>query len=324
MQATDLEHSLEYELGDVSVADPGVLCLPAKRLGEIFRLLPSGAVSVESNDQGGVTIKRGGSVYHINGTDPADFPQLPVFDAGEAFALPAAAFKGMVEQVNFAVAREKMRYSLHGVLLEAKEAALTLVGSDGQRMAVSTRKVDIGRNYPPNIIVRKQGLDHLDRILGDEDEEIQLQVRENQILVKTARAVVSTRLLDGLYPDYSKVIPDGEGAQKAVIDRIEWTANLKRARILVSEKTQTVRLHFGTNVLTITSQDPDAGESSHEMPIDYTGDAIEIGFDPVYLLDVLAILDSPEVVFELQGPDAAGVIRQEDGFTYVVMPTEIV
>lgn len=320
LYATDLEVSLSYTVGGVQIERAGEVCLPAKRVGDIFKELPKG--DVELFDQSGTTtIRAAGARFAVHGRDPGDFPRFPQFNDDEAFTMSATDFKDMVDHVAFAVASEKGRYALNGVLLEVRKSQITMVGSDGKRLSKIIRKADVGKDYPDSIIVPPKGMQLIKSVCADADE-IRVLIRQNQLLARTGGATVTTQLVEGLYPDYEQVIPS-EHTKTLTVNREDFIAGLRRAALLTSDELASVRFSMTKGQLVLTSRSPEAGEAEITVPAEYTGDDLVVGFDPQFVLDVLRLVRDDDIVLHLKDAENAAVIRSGKDFVYLIMPTEI-
>lgn len=325
--ATDFERSLQYTLrAGVTVDAPGEVCLPARRLSDVVRTLDKDEPLQIEATKAGASIRSGRTRFALHGHDPADFPRLPDFDETTAFSVSATKLAEMVGMVAFGIHNQPGRYALNGVLFEIKTDALTLVGSDGKRLAMVTHPFEIGSDFRPNIIVPKKGLDLLTWVC-DKAETVNVQVRETQILAKTENAVISAQLVSGLYPSFRDVLPnESTFTQKAVIDREKLGQNLRRAEMFTTQESPTVRFAFANNVLTMTSAAPQEGEAEVAIDIDYNYDPLEIGFAPAFLQDVLKVIDTADLTLMMKDSESPGILRQTIGgcdYLYLVMPTSL-
>lgn len=326
--ATDFERSLRYTLlePDVTVEQPGEICVPARKLSETVAMLDKAErLKLEETNEG-AKLSSGRAQFKFRGQSAGEFPPFPEFDADDAILLPAKDLAYMADMVSFAIASERSRYSLNGVLFEVRPDSLTLVGSDGKRLAMISKPFEIGRDFSnQHVIVPKKGLDLLTWACS-QSSEVRLQIKENQLLAQTDTALLSTLLVNGRYPDFRQVLPDeGTLDKKAVLSRDTFSLNLRRVEKFTTEDSMSVRFAFESNKLTMTSRAPEEGEAEVAMDVDYAADPLEIGFDPHFLLDVLKVLEADEIVIALRDADSAGVIHTQTEFDYLylVMPTEL-
>jgi DNA polymerase III subunit beta len=326
--ATDLEVSIRAKVQRVDVERPGQALIPAAKAVAILRELEGDKVEISSDDRI-ATISAGGSRFKVVGEDPAEFPQIPTFDAEKPGAgtlkFAREQLEAMIRKTGFAAATEATRYALNGVLFDLKNERLRLVATDGKRLALCERPV----HFPPgeggtavHVVVPNKGVSLLARLAPPDDETISLRFLEGQLLAASSRATLTAQLVQGHFPPYDGVIP------KDFPRRIEFEAGpfmgaLRRAALLTTKDSQAVRLSFGFNKLTLSSRTPDVGESTVELPVPYADDPMEVGFNPQFMMDALKVLDSERFVMELKDEASPGVIREGESFTYVVMPISL-
>jgi DNA polymerase-3 subunit beta len=326
----DLELGVRYTVGEsgaggktvpVEVHEEGMLVLPSSRVGGLLREGQDERVVLES--EGSLaTLKFQDSRYKIVGTDPADYPDLPPFDAQQAVQVPTKDFSMMIRRTLFAVSEESSRYALTGVLLDLREEDLRLVASDGKRMALVRQKAG-GAGKAVKVLVPPKALQLLDRVLGAGDAEVRLQVEENQIRMQTSRAMIFSRLIEGNFPDYDQVIP-GEGGTKVGLEVEPFFSAVRRAALMTSDKGRAVKFVFSRGRLRLETRAAEIGESEIELPVDYDGETVDLIFNPDYFLDVLRVVGTKKVDFEIREHGAAAVMRTPArDFTYLVMPLKI-
>lgn len=321
--ATDLEVGLWLKVTDVEVSKEGKLALPAQRLAGIVR---------ESGDEK-VTIVADGNLAHIEladgkfklvGLDPADFPGLPEFDEKRAIDIEAAELSDMIRKTEFAVSHESVMYAMTGILFELKGKELRLVATDGKRLALARRKAagERGKGKDISAIVPPKAMKLLQRLLTEGDEVVRLNVEENQIRFKTARGVLSSRLLEGRFPDYEEVLPK-DGARKATVEANALAAGLRRASLMAPEGARAVRLTFGPGKLDLFTRSADVGEANVALAAEYAGDSFSIVFNPDFVLDFLKSLDTGAVEVLMNEPSSACLFRSGKDYSYVLMPLQI-
>ncbi len=322
----DLEIGVRYAVGGegavpVSVAEEGVLVLPASRVSGLLRESQDEQVTLES-DGSLATLRLKDGRYKIVGTEPADFPDLPAFDPRHAVKVETSDFSAMIRRTLFATSEESTRYALTGVLLDLREQDLRLVASDGKRMAF-VRKKTSGAGKPVKVIVPPKALQLLDRVLGETDAVVQLQVEENQIKLQTTRAMIFSRLIEGNFPEYEEVIPKGAD-RKIAVPSAAFHSAMRRAALMTSDKGRAVKLAFGKNRLRLETRAAEIGESEIDLAIDYAGEPLDMVFNPDYFLDFLRVVEDDTLVFELKDRNTAAVLRAAGGdYTYLVMPLKI-
>jgi DNA polymerase-3 subunit beta len=323
--ATDLEVGVRGEV-DGEIVKAGTLTVNAKKLYEIIREIPSDQVQIKRLENDWVEIKSGKSVFKIVGMDAREFPQFPKFDAKDHTTVPAALVSGMIERTIFAVSTDETRYSLNGVFLEdAGGGKVRMVSTDGHRLAFEEQGLG-GFGLTKGVILPRKGLGELRKLLENaEQHEIAVGFRDNMVLVSRDKVELFMRLIDGDFPDYTKVIPQGN-PNIARMDHNELLQALRRVSILSSERYKGVKLDFSANNVAISANNPDLGEAVEEIEADYSGAPIAIGFNARYIIDVLGVLGGEgDVELELKDELSPSVIRKSanPGYLYVLMPMRL-
>jgi DNA polymerase-3 subunit beta len=301
-----------------------------RKLIDILRSLPSDQVVSLSSAQNRLTLQGGKSRFTLQTLPADDFPLVnESVDFGPAFSVPQATLKGLIGQVHFAMAVHDIRYYLNGILFVAEGKTLTLVATDGHRLALAQAQLDHEIPKQEVILPRKTVLE-LMRLLrdtkaeGEEQAPIEMRFAPNQAKFSFSGLEFVTKLVEGKFPDYNRVIPKNH-KNKITLGRTTLLASLQRAAILTSDKFKGVRLNVEAGLMKIASSNAEQEEASEEIEIDYTGDAIEIGFNVNYLMDALANMTQDMVTLELQDSNSSALltIPQQGGFKYVVMPMRI-
>ena len=296
----------------------------ARKLIDILRTLPPEQVVTLSAAQNKLTLQGGKSRFTLQTLPADDFPLVQEApDFGPVFSVPQKTLKHLIDQVHFAMAVHDIRYYLNGILFVAEGKTLTLVATDGHRLALAQATLDVEIPKQEVILPRKTVLE-LQRLLSDSDEPISLQFAPNQAKFSFAGLEFVTKLVEGKFPDFNRVIPKNH-RNHVTLGRAPLLTSLQRAAILTSEKFKGVRLNFETGLLRIASSNAEQEEAKEELEIDYDGAAIEIGFNVTYLMDVLANMDQELVTISLQDANSSALITIPDttGFKYVVMPMRI-
>ena len=318
LQATDLEIGIRLEVLGVDVDEEGVAAVSQSRVASILRETIDERVTLATDDRHCV-ITASDSVFRLPTESADEFPEVPLFDEGNSYELDRPGFVDMVSKTTFAAHRGKHRYALNGVLLEIKPKKVVMVATDGRRLAHIERKGKFGEGADESVIVPTKALDQVIKVLTDEDEAIQLNIRENQIVAKTRHASVSTRLVEGHFPPYDSVIP--KDCDKRVEIEVErFHSAVRRAALLTSEDSSAVFLGFGGGKLVVSAAAPETGEATVELAVDYSGPAVELGFAPEFLTDFFRALGEDTVRIEFRDASSAGLFRARKDFLYVVMP----
>ena len=296
----------------------------ARKLIDILRSLPADQVVTLSAAANKLTLTGGKSRFTLQTLPAEDFPLVnESVDFGPTFSVPQKTLRDLVNQVHFAMAVHDIRYYLNGILFVAEGKQLTLVATDGHRLGLAQAQLETDIPKQEVILPRKTVLE-LQRLLKDEDTPIEMRFAGNQARFNFSGLEFVTKLVEGKFPDYNRVIPKNH--QNAVIlGRTTLLASLQRAAILTSEKFKGVRVNIEPGLLRIASSNAEQEEAKEEIEIDYEGDSIEVGFNVTYLMDALSNIVQDMVKIELQDGNASALITVPDqtGFKYVVMPMRI-
>jgi DNA polymerase-3 subunit beta len=322
--ATDLDVTVACKV-EAKVAKPGATTLPVKKLFGIVREL-NGEIEIEVDDKNVASVRSGSSFFKINGLAADEFPPLPKFKDDKKVSLPQENIRAMIKKTSFAVSTDESRYVLNGLFVSLKEGKMTVVATDGRRLALVDEEVDISEKSSGEFIVPAKAVTELNRLLQTTGD-VELKFGENQASFalkdeKGFSVLLITKLIEGNYPNYRQVIP-GEAKERIALGREELVQALRRAEIMTSEKANSVRLTFGRNVLTITANSPEVGEARETIAINYKGKELAIAFNPRYLIDPLTALAEDEVFIELIDELSPGVLKINGPFLYVVMPMRL-
>jgi len=327
LSATDGEVSLRVGVGSFSVEEPGEAVVPADRLLSIIREMPDAEIRLDSDPR--YCIVRGaGSEFKIFVHPAADFPAIPTFDDEPDLVIDGPQLWRMIGLTIYAAARETSRYAINGVLWAKSGKKLFLVATDGRRLARAGGAILETTSGDFEAIVPAKALTVFERVFapGKEQREwtVDVKVAPNQILLRSGDQMLSTVLVEGTFPKYEDVIPK-DSNKTAHIDRAELHGAVKRAALLTSDESRAVKLAFEGNQLVITAQSPEQGEARVELPVEFEGERIEIGFNPAFLNDALKALTSDRVRLELHDSFRPGIVCGEDKneFLYVVMPVSL-
>jgi DNA polymerase-3 subunit beta len=296
----------------------------SRKMIDILRSLPSDQVVTLTSTGTKLTLQAGKSRFTMQTLPADDFPLVnEAVDFGPAFGVPQKTLKTLIDQVHFAMAVHDIRYYLNGILFVAEGRTLTLVATDGHRLGLAQATLENDIPKQEVILPRKTVLE-LSRLLGNTDEAIEMRFAGNQAKFVFSGLEFVTKLVEGKFPDYNRVIPKNH-KNAVTLGRAPFLASLQRAAILTSEKFKGVRVNLEPGALRIASSNAEQEEAKEELEIDYAGDAIEIGFNVTYLMDALANIDQDMVKLELQDGNSSALITvpDEPGFKYVVMPMRI-
>ena len=323
--ATDLEVGVRGSV-EGEVVKEGTVTVNAKKLYEIIREVPTDPVQLKRLDNDWVEIKSGKSVFKIVGMEAREFPQFPKFDGKGLSTMPAVTIREMIERTIFSVSTDETRYSLNGVYIEeGVEGKVRMVATDGHRLAFEERTLG-SLGLAKGVILPRKGLAEVKRLMESGDEGmISLGFMENMGLVTKGNVELFMRLIEGDFPDYTKVIPSGN-PNIAGIDHDELHQALRRVSILSSERYKGIKMDFSNGKIAISANNPDLGEAVEEVEARYNGKSLSIGFNARYLLDVLGVLGGEgEITIELKDELSPSVIRKtgNDSYLYVLMPMRL-
>jgi DNA polymerase-3 subunit beta len=296
----------------------------ARKLIDILRTLPADQTVSLTSNQNKLTLTGGKSRFTLQTLPAEDFPLVQeAADFGHAFSVPQKTLKSLINQVHFAMAVHDIRYYLNGILFVAEGKSLTLVATDGHRLALAQATLDVEMPKQEVILPRKTVLE-LQRLLKDEDTPIELRFAGNQAKFSFSGMEFVTKLVEGKFPDYNRVIPKNH-KNHVTLGRAPLLASLQRAAILTSEKFKGVRVNIEPGTLRIASSNAEQEEAKEELEIDYGGDTIEIGFNVTYLMDALANMSQDMVTVSLADANSSALVTipEQGGFKYVVMPMRI-
>ncbi len=322
--ATDLDVTVACKV-EAKVTKAGATTVPVKKLFGIVREL-NGEIEIEVDDKNVASVRSGSSFFKIHGLAADEFPPLPKFKDDKKVSLPQENIRAMIKKTSFAVSTDESRYVLNGLFVSLKEGKMTVVATDGRRLALVDEEVDISEKSAGEFIVPAKAVNELNRLLQAAGD-VELKFGENQASFalkddKGFSVLLITKLIEGNYPNYRQVIP-GEAKERIALGREELVQALRRAEIMTSEKANSVRLTFGKNILTITANSPEVGEARETIAINYKGTELAIAFNPRYLIDPLTALSEDEVFFELIDELSPGVLKINGPFLYVVMPMRL-
>jgi DNA polymerase III subunit beta len=320
LAATDMELSLRANV-QAQIEGDGAIVLPGKTLADIARLLPSDEVVIEHKPSEAVVhITSGSASYTLHMYNPEDFPRLPELDAVETFSVDRESLLETIHRVARAASRDESRPVLTGILVSFTGGKIVMAATDSYRLAV--KETELGGNAPElEAIVPSRALQELARIANAGDT-VEVGVHENQVLFSTDGAWLTTRRIDGQFPNYRQLLPE-QFEHELTIPRVELLEVVRRASVMIQRATP-LQLRFAEGELTVIARTHEVGESQESMPIGFTGETLEIGFNADFLRDGLESMDGDDVRFKLISPLRPAVIQGEgDDFTYLVMPIRL-
>jgi DNA polymerase-3 subunit beta len=324
LTGTDLEVELLGRVQLASAGDSGEITVPARKLVEICKSLPEGSDIELSAGENKVTVKSGRSRFTLSTLPPREFPNVEDSMGTHQFTLKQGQLKRLIDRTAFAMAQQDVRYYLNGMLWELKAGRLRVVATDGHRLAMCTLPSKLESSEDTQVILPRKGVIELSRLLLEEEAEIVVVIGSNHIRATTTDFTFTSKLVDGKFPDYQRVLP--KAADKILMgNRLELRQAFTRTAILSNEKYRGVRLQLTPGNLEIVANNPEQEEAEEVVSVDYQGDALEIGFNVSYLLDVLGILSGTQIKLSLSDPNSSALLEElEDGDSlYVVMPMRL-
>jgi DNA polymerase-3 subunit beta len=323
--ATDLDVTVSCGV-EAKVTKAGASTVPVKKLFGIVRELSSLEIELEVDEKNTCSVRAGASFYRINGLSADEFPPMPKFKEDKKVILPQETLKGMMKKTSFAISTDESRYVLNGIFMSLKDHKMTMVATDGRRLALVDEELDVAEKSQGEFIVPAKTVNELNRLLQDKGE-VEIRYAENQASFalkdeKGSTVLIVTKLIEGNYPNYRQVIPS-ETKERVALAREEFLHALRRAEIMTSEKSNSVKLAFGKNKLEITANSPEVGEAKETLAINYKGAEMAIAFNPKYMIDPLNALTNDEVFIELIDELSPGVLKINGPFLYVVMPMRL-
>jgi len=323
--ATDLDVTIACGV-EAQVKKAGASTVPVKRLFGIARELNGTEIDLEVDDKNVCSLRCGPSFYKINGLSADEFPPLPQFKEDKKVTLPQETVRSMMRKTSFAISTDEARYVLNGIFFSLKDHKMTMVATDGRRLALVDEEVDVLEQSQGEFIIPAKAVNELNRLL-QEKGEVEMKYSENQAAFtlkdeKGFSVLIITKLIEGNYLNYRQVILS-ETKERVTLPRDEFLHALRRAEIMTSEKANSVKLAFGKNNLAITANAPEVGEAKESIAINYKGKEIVVAFNPKYLIDPLNVLPNDEVFIELIDELSPGVLKINGPFLYVVMPMRL-
>jgi DNA polymerase-3 subunit beta len=329
LKATDLDLEV-FETIAADVAPGGATTVPAHMLYEIVRKLPDGSQIVleGSGDRAVLAIRAGRSRFTLQTLPDSDFPDLAAGDLTHKFTLTAADLKRLIEKTQFAISTEETRYYLNGIYLHiatsGKSSMLRAVATDGHRLAQFELPLPSGAEGMPGVIVPRKTVGEVQRLIEDNEAEVAVELSQGKIRFTIGAVTLTSKLIDGTFPDYARVIPLGND-KELVVDKAEFEAAVDRVSTVSSERGRAVKLSLSPGKLTLSVTNPDSGSATEELEIEYDADPLDIGFNSRYLLDIASQLEGEAAVLKLADPGSPTLIqdRSNTGALYVLMPMRV-
>jgi DNA polymerase III subunit beta len=321
LTTTDLDLSVRCAV-EAEVSKAGATTLPVRRLSSIVRELPDSDIEIDVDDKNSAALRCGSSFFRIIGLSEDEFPPIPKADGKHSYHMEQGAFKDMLRKTSYAASMDESRFVLNGVFLSFKAGKLTMVATDGRRLALVEKEVEFPQEAEADMILPSKAVAELQRALQDEGA-LNITAAENQIIFQFGEIFVSSKLIEGTYPNYRQVIPP-QCLERVMVERETLLTALRRVSILISDKSNATKLTFSKSKgLVISLETPDVGEAQEKVPIKYSGKDMSVAFNPEFMMDPLKSLDNDEVAIELTDELSPGVIKCDKPFLYVLMPMRL-
>jgi len=325
--ATDLELTCKGIMTTETIQE-GVITLPARQTFDIVRELP-GATMIELrvSEQNWAELTTGRSFFRIPGLPGEDFPPFPPFEGAEHVSLSASTLREMITKTAFCTSQDETRFALRGALFALKEGQVSLVATDGHRLAAIERECKHADSVAKQVIVPRKALEEMRKSLEDgdgEDDEVTVSLLDQHLLIRRSNLWLSTRLIDGQFPAYERVIPKGH-PKHITLQRDAFLSSLRRVALFAPDKSRAVRLRLAPGTLTILSESPELGEARDEIEAEYEGESVTVGFNARYLMDVLNVVDADQVILEVKDAVSSSLLRPvaDPDSLYVIMPLRL-
>ncbi|HEY2800726.1 MAG TPA: DNA polymerase III subunit beta [Chthoniobacterales bacterium] len=320
LTTTDLDVGVRGSF-EAQVEKEGATTLPARRLFTIIRELPSSEISFDIDGKNAASIRSGQSFFKILGLPEEEFPPLPKFDDSKVVTIRQKDLRDGLKKTSYAISTDETRYVLNGVLFSFKDNKLTLVATDGRRLAMLDIDLEFPRSHEADIIVPTKAVTELQRLLTDEGD-VRVSVGSGQISFDLNNTLLVSKLIEGNYPNYKQVIP-AEMKERVTLERETFLNSLRRVSLLASDKSNSIKLNFTKNNIDITANTPEVGEAKEALPVAYKGREFSIAFNPEFLMAPLRNLAEDEIFLDLIDEMSPGVIKIQSPFLYVLMPMRI-
>ena len=329
LKSTDLDLEATEEV-PADVAQGGATTVPAHVIYDIVRKLPEGAqTSLEiAGDTGQLLMRSGRSRFYLQALPASDFPDLTSGDFGHRFTLPAVELKRLIENTQFAISTEETRYYLNGIYLHTVDAdgkpVLRAVATDGHRLARVETPAPEGAVGMPGVIAPRKAVNEVLKLLEDPTQDVSIEVSPAKARFRFGDVVLTTKLIDGTFPDYQRVIPSGND-KRLVVDKDPFEKAVDRVSTLSSERGRAIKLSIADGKMTLSVNNPDSGSASEEIEVDYDSAPIDIGFNARYLLDIVGQLAGDTALIRMADPGSPTLIQDRDGANalYVLMPLRV-
>ena len=324
MRATDLDLQLTESIS-AKIATKGETTVPAHMLSDILRKLPNGSEVMIEHQDTAITVKCGRSRFKLNSLPVQDHPALEVGDTPVSFELAAADLAGLIERTQFAISTEETRYYLNGIYLhpfaEGPTKHLRAVATDGHRLAQTQIPCPAAAVNMPGVIVPRKTVGEILKLVAGSEDNVTIELSSQKIRVTSGDTVITSKLIDGTFPDYNRVIPNNNH-KLMVLDKADFEHAIDRVATVSADRSRAVKLSLSDGRLTMVVNNPDSGAATEELDVSYEGDSLEIGFNSRYLLDVTSELEGERAVLKFNDPGTPAIVQSEgdENSIFIIMP----
>ena len=320
LTTTDQEVSVRTSL-DADISESGATTLPARRFFSICRELPSHQIDITINSGDVAEITSGSANFKLEGLSKDDFPPMPSFEESFSYELQQGTFKDILQKTSYAASTDESRAILNGSLMAFRDNKLTVVCTDGRRLALVEQEIDIPDDAELDIVVPTKTVSELIKTLGDEGVA-SIKTSATQVAFEFGNIFIISKLIDGTYPNYRQVIPS-QCEERIAIDRETLHDAVRRVSLMLDDQASSVKVQITENRINLLTSSPEVGEAHESIPVKYSGKDITIAFNPAFMIAPLKHLDSDEVFLELSDDLSPGVIKSNVPFLYVIMPIRV-
>lgn len=320
LTTTDLDVGIHGSV-EAQIEKEGTTTLPVKRLASIIKELPAETVSVSVDSKNHASIESGPSFFKIIGLGSEEFPELPKFAEAKQFTISQAVLADALKKTSYAISNDETRYVLNGIFTSFKDGKMSLVATDGRRLALVENELDFPASHECEVIIPSKAVSELQRMLTGEGD-IKLSLTDSQISFEVEGSYLVSKLIEGNYPNYRQVIPSNT-TERLQVSREAFLETVNRVSILATEKSNSVKLSFSENAVDVKANTQDVGEAVERIDVQYTGKEFSIAFNPEFLMAPLRRLSDEDVYLDLIDEMSPGVIRLNDSFLYVIMPMRV-
>ncbi|MEL6686637.1 MAG: DNA polymerase III subunit beta [Pseudomonadota bacterium] len=322
--ATDLDIEVS-ETVEAGVDAPGQVTAPAHTLYDIVRKLPDGAqVRLTINDSDRLDVDAGPAHFTLPLLPAGDFPKMTADGFTHEFSLPASDVSRLIDKTRFAISTEETRYYLNGIYFHAKDGNLRAVATDGHRLALAEQPLPSGADGMPGVIIPRKTVAELRRLIDGSTSDVAIAVSEAKIRFTSGTVVLTSKLIDGTFPDYERVIPRAN-TKELVLDNKVFASAVDRVQTISAEKSRSVKLSLGQSNLALSVNNPESGQAHEDLPVNYDADAMEIGFNAKYLLDVAGQIEGQDATFMLESSSSPALVTdsEDENALFVLMPLRV-